>query len=245
MLFCLSHAGGVATTVYRAWQAELAPEHEVVPVDYPGRGTRSHETPDSSPEAVVADVVRRVARQVTPGAPWAVFGHSMGAMVAYRVAAHACHDPALTAPQVVFVSGRRPPGDRPVRPLGALSVDDLVADAVAWGGIPPEVGARPHLARPLLRRLVDDLRLSHDPPGPVAPLTCPLHVLWSDGDPLTRTDRIGRWAQASTGHVGFHRFAGDHFFLGDGAGLAIPLVREVLRQTALDRLPVDALAAPS
>ncbi|GIG21697.1 thioesterase [Cellulomonas chitinilytica] len=241
MLFCLSHAGGVATTVYRSWQAELAPEHEVVPLDYAGRGVRSHEAPDSSPEAVVEDVARCVARQVPPGDPWAVFGHSMGAMVAYRVAARACHDPALTAPQVVLVSGRRPPGDRPVRPLGATSVDDLLADAVAWGGIPPEVGARPHLARPLLRRLVDDLRLSHDPPGHAPVLTCPLHVLWSDDDPLTRTDRIGRWVQASNGYVGFHRFAGDHFFLGDGARLAIPLVREVLRQTAPDRRPVAAV----
>ena len=242
-LFCFAHAGGTATSLYASWQDELGPEHEVVPVDTPGRGTRTGEAPHTSPEALVADAVRYVADRVRPGEPWAVFGHSMGAMVAYRVAALAGREAGVAAPQVAFVSGRRPPGERPVCPLDAADVDGLLADAVAWGGIPPEVGERPHLARPLLRGLLADLRVSHDPEGRVPALTCPLHVLWSDGDPLTRADRIGRWMRASDALVRFHPFTGDHFFLGPGAGLAIPLVREVLRQTAPDRRASAVLSA--
>lgn len=89
--------------------------------------------------------------------------------------------------------------------------------------------ARPHLARPLLRDLLHDLPLSHDLPGSARTLPCPLHVLWSDDDPLTRDDRIGHWALASRATVTFHRFTGDHFFLGTGAHRAIPIVQDALR----------------
>lgn len=229
ILFCLSHAGGTATTVYESWRTALAPEHQVVPIDYPGRGVRSGESAALSTETLLDDVLRVIERQLAPGRPWALFGHSMGAMVAREIALRAQNHPTLGVPQTVFVSGRRPPRDAPVAPLGARSVDDLVEAVTSWGGIPPDIAARPHLARPLLRDLLHDLPLSHDLPGSARTLPCPLHVLWSDDDPLTRDDRIGHWALASRATVTFHRFTGDHFFLGTGAHRAIPIVQDALR----------------
>ncbi|GAA1867696.1 thioesterase II family protein [Myceligenerans crystallogenes] len=241
VLFCLPYAGGDATTLYGSWRAPLAPGTEVVPLDFPGRGRRHREPVAASPEQLVDDVLDAVRRQVRPGEPWAVFGHSMGAMVAHRAAAEASHRTGTTPPRAVFVSGRRPPGDGPVSPVGIGSLDELLANAASWGGIPPDLTARPHLARPLLAGLAHDLSLSHDPVRTPPVLDCPVHVLWSDGDPLTRPDRIGGWALVSRGPVTFHRFAGDHFFIGPTGARALPVVRQVLSsEVAGDPLPGGA-----
>ncbi|MBL0888361.1 thioesterase II family protein [Myceligenerans indicum] len=228
LLFCFSYAGGVATTLYESWPALLGPEHTVIPVDYPGRGSRAAEPLAATPQDLVDDAFATVSRHAGSEASWGVFGHSMGAMVAHRVAARAEREPGLRPPRIAFVSGRRPPGDRPVSPVPADSPDRLLEHATTWGGIPADIAARPHLARPLLRGLADDIRVSHDPDAPAATMTTPLHVMWSAEDPLTDANQIGRWALMSYGTVAFHRFEGDHFFLGPGARHALPLVRAVV-----------------
>lgn len=230
-LVCLSYAGGTASRVYERWAAAM-PEVEVVPVDYPGRGTRSGETPATSRQELVADLAERVGRHVA-GRPWAVFGHSMGARVALRVSRVLSAEDPSAGPRVLFASGSRGPGARPPRGLDAEVTDDeLFEQVVGWGGIPPELVDRPSLRPLVVQNLRADLRLAVDVPGQGAddvPLTGDLHVLSGAQDPLVPAGHLAGWHQTTSGRTVVHTFPGDHFFIGEHAQVPIPLVRESLR----------------
>src|ERR1700720_4333094 len=82
-LFCLPFAGGGAS-VYRSWGSQLPSSIEVCPVQLPGREERYGEPVFTS----LIGLARAVAREMTPflDRPFAVFGHSMGALLAFEVA---------------------------------------------------------------------------------------------------------------------------------------------------------------
>src|SRR6059058_3650797 len=88
-LICFPHAGGSASA-YVPLARALAPEVEVLAVQYPGRQDRRHEPP-------IEDVNRLadLAADVLPtdsARPYALFGHSMGALVAYETALRLSQD---------------------------------------------------------------------------------------------------------------------------------------------------------
>lgn len=242
-LICLSYAGGTASRIYSRWAAAL-PDVEVVPVDYPGRGTRSEEPPASSREELVDDLAERVG-EVVSGRPWAVFGHSMGARVALHVS-HALAAGGPTAgPRVLFASGSRGPGARGPRELDAdLTDDELFEQVVGWGGVPPEIVDRRSLRPLVVRNLRADLRLGVDAPRrgtDEAPLTGDLHVLSGTDDPLVPAGHLSGWHQTTSGRTVVHTYPGDHFFIGEHAQVPLPVVREALRAVA-DRTGAGAPA---
>jgi medium-chain acyl-[acyl-carrier-protein] hydrolase len=82
-LFCLPYAGGGAS-VYRAWAGLLPAEIELCVIQLPGREQRIGEPAYTS----MPDLVAALAEQLAPWAadlPYALFGHSLGALVAYEL----------------------------------------------------------------------------------------------------------------------------------------------------------------
>src|SRR5688572_9848315 len=82
-LYCLPYAGSSAS-VYVRWKRRLPAWIEVVPVELPGRGRRIGEPLQTT----VAGVLDRIASDVRPepGQPFALFGHSLGAILAFELA---------------------------------------------------------------------------------------------------------------------------------------------------------------
>lgn len=83
-LFCLPYAGASAR-MYEAWARKLAPSIVVTPVELPGRGSRAHERPVAGTEALLRDLTAFVTRFCDR--PFALFGHGLGALLAYEIAA--------------------------------------------------------------------------------------------------------------------------------------------------------------
>jgi glycosyltransferase involved in cell wall biosynthesis len=81
-LFCLPWAGGGALA-YRAWREPLASVASVCPVRLPGRESRSAEPPFERMEDLVAALLD--ALEPYTGEPYALFGHSMGAGIAFEL----------------------------------------------------------------------------------------------------------------------------------------------------------------
>ncbi|NEE36596.1 thioesterase, partial [Streptomyces sp. SID7982] len=85
-LLCFPYAGGNAQTYVR-WRRYLSPDIEVCPMQLPGHGERIGEPPRHRWDDLLTDVRTRLEDLTTPQArPIALFGHSLGALLAFECA---------------------------------------------------------------------------------------------------------------------------------------------------------------
>ncbi|KAL6758269.1 Alpha/Beta hydrolase protein [Haematococcus lacustris] len=84
LLFCIPQAGMGAWT-YHALAQQLAPDVEVLPVELPGHNSRMNREALQTDLRALAAQVAAVVRQCSQDRAYAVFGHSMGAWIAYEV----------------------------------------------------------------------------------------------------------------------------------------------------------------
>lgn len=208
-LICFPHAGGSAA-FYRTWAERVSPEIEVAAVQYPGRADRLD-------EAVVHDAETQVRRIVAAlpalhDRPIALFGHSMGAILAYEVARSL--EAAGTPAAHLFVSGCRAahiPGGRRVSELD----DDRLVETLGWmGGTDAALLADTDLRAmvlPYVRgdfRLVESYRHLPDPR-----LSTPVTSIIGEDDKVATVDAAARWAELTSGSFDQRIFPGDHFYL--------------------------------
>jgi surfactin synthase thioesterase subunit len=223
-LVVLPHAGGAASFYVPLCRA-LAPAADVVAVQYPGRQERRSEPCVTDlvelAELVAAALADRLDR------PTVLFGHSMGATLAFEL--------ARRLPVVhVFASARRAPSrwrddDR------VHEGDDaqLIAEVMALGGSSAELLADEEIAAMVLPSLRGDYRAAETyrwTPGP--PLTVPVTVLVGDDDPKVSLDEARAWEEHTTGQVDLHVFSGGHFYLVDHQREVVDLVGDRLRALA-------------
>ncbi len=230
-LVCLPHAGGSASFFFPLARA-LAPAVDVLAVQYPGRQDRRHEPNiDNLPELAdrVADAVRLMDDR-----PFALLGHSMGALLAYEVALRLA-SAGPPAPSHLFASGRRAPSRRRADRFHLSSDEDVLAHLRRLGGPgaaaldDPELRA---MALPIIRndyRAVETYR--HDP---AAVLDCPITVLTGDRDALVTLDDAHAWAAHTTGPTDLEVLPGGHFYLADRNEQVAALVHRRLTATTVD-----------
>jgi surfactin synthase thioesterase subunit len=107
-LFCFPYAGASAS-VYSRWKRLLPQWIEVVPVELPGRGRRLLEPLEITLSGLLERLVGQL--QVAPRQPFAFFGHSMGAVVAFELAYY-LQSWRAEVPMIVFASGTPAPACR-------------------------------------------------------------------------------------------------------------------------------------
>ncbi|HEY4465149.1 MAG TPA: alpha/beta fold hydrolase [Streptosporangiaceae bacterium] len=231
-LFCFAHAGG-GPAFFRPWAAALAPEIAVRRVLLPGREGRL----DEPPFRHIAELAGPLCAALEPylDQPYALFGHSMGAVVAYEVARRFSR-PAGPAPACLIVSGRRAPGlASGRRRLSTLPDDEFLAEVGRLNGIPAEVLSEPELLDVVLPPLRADFELAETyQPLPGGRLSCPVAAYMSTGDPETDYDGVLGWRETTTGEFTVRAFRGDHFYLKGGRPDVLNAVREDL---LLERSP--------
>lgn len=108
-LYALPYAGG-HSLVYRPLQQALA--HSPITLqtlELPGRGKRAKEPLLHDIDRLVEDLFSQLRPQLTPGQPYALFGHSMGSLLAVLLARHLAQTPATPQPCHLFCSGRGAP----------------------------------------------------------------------------------------------------------------------------------------
>ncbi|MGC9671050.1 thioesterase II family protein [Planosporangium sp. 12N6] len=225
-LFCFAHAGGGAA-FFRRWRAALAPAVDVRPVLLPGRESRLDEAPYRRIEPLLDPLCAALEPHLDR--PYALFGHSLGSVIAYEVARR-LSDGGRPGPDCLIVSGRQAPRATSTRrTLWTLPDDEFVAAVGRMGGTPPEVFEHPDLLTMVLPALRADFELSETyRPLPGGRLTCAIAAYLGVDDP--EVDRAGllRWHEETTGEFTTRLFAGDHFYLAGGRPEVLSAVREDL-----------------
>jgi len=211
-LFCFHHAGGSAA-LYRELREELAPDIDVLPVQLPGREGRVDDVLPNRMDALVAELDEQL--DTVLAAPYALYGHSMGALIAYELTRHRIGArPRAAAPELLLLGACRAPHLPNDLAESYQLPDDELADALAAiGGLSPAVLAYPKWLRAAVALTRRDLELCASyRPAAAEPLPCPVHVLSGTGDPLATAAQAAEWAAYTRAGLAAHEIPGGHFF---------------------------------
>jgi surfactin synthase thioesterase subunit len=210
-VFCLPYAGGGAG-LYRAWSGRSVPEAVFVPVQLPGRENRFHEPPEQDFDALA----ERLARAITPwtGERYALFGHSMGGLLAHELT-HRLHEMTGHHAELLAVSACAAPDvERPAWRVHDLPRDKFVMEIRRLGGTPQEVFEDEDLLDLCLPRIRADFSvLASYRHRPRAPLPVPVTALCGTSDPQVPVWSAEKWREHTAGDFTLRLVDDDHFFV--------------------------------
>ncbi|MFR9798060.1 thioesterase II family protein [Streptomyces sp. MS06] len=216
-LFCFHHAGAGVSSFAR-WQGVFGERREVVPVLLPGRDARAAEPRITDPGQLMAELLDSVGPLLDR--PYALYGHSLGALVAHTFA-HAVAGLGLREPDLVVLGAALPLHlPSPLLPDPFPSDHELLCRLVAHGQLPraaleeDEDGVWHRRALPVIR---DDLKLATTlRAAEGGPLHVPVLAVAGREDAVAPVCQVEHWRAYTTAGFALRTVAGGHFFVRDG-----------------------------
>jgi medium-chain acyl-[acyl-carrier-protein] hydrolase len=211
-LFCFPNAGG-GVALLHSWLNGLPGEIDLCPIHLPGREKRRAEPPFVRMESLV-HAVSDALEPFLEG-PFALFGHSLGALMAFELARE-LRRRGLSSPARLFVSAHAPPQiSRSAEPIHQLPEQEFVQGLIRrYDAIPAVVLENKELMEmfiPVLRTDLEILETYMYRPEP--PLICPISAFGGVLDSTVATRQLEAWQQQTSSSFQLHMFPGKHFFL--------------------------------
>lgn len=212
VLFICPH-GGAGPSAYAGWRTLASETTGVVTLQLPGRERRMSDPPRPLAERDFRMAVNEALQLTHEHQRLVIFGHSVGALVAFELA-HRLEQVGRAVSHLV-VSAHAAPAEHldPTRPsLADLSDSDLTEWVVGLGGVEPSFLGPGGLLELILPALRADLVTEHchvAEPGRV--VDCPILILWPSDDPTVTRAAMQRWASRSD-ETRFVVVRGGHFY---------------------------------
>ncbi len=230
-LLCFPHAGG-GSAIYHRWEQQLPPHLTLLPVKLPGREGRLREPAHTSIAALLTAMTPSIASSITE--PYALFGHSMGGLIAYELARKLQNEHNKT-PKLLFVSACRSP-DRfqQTQSLHRLPTEEMIESLIRDFN---ENGESTPAEREMMRAMADTLRAdlqlleTYRHQGP-AQLDCPIIGLAGSEDHKVTASDVNGWRSFTRAAFSLRTIPGHHFFLRQQ--------EQSILQLIASKLPPDA-----
>lgn len=230
-LFCLPFAGGSKYS-YREFESRVPSFMELVPLEYPGRGSRIRESFAPDIQALTEDLYRQIKNKIDHNA-YAIYGHSMGGLTAFLLVQRLLKE--QHAPPVhMFITGTIAPSARSRRALKRhlLPKKEFLEEIKRFDGSPAEILESEELLdyfEPILR---NDFRISETYVyEEMQKLNIPLTVITGTEEDMEE-DEILEWQSLTSYPVDFRRMPGNHFFIFKYAADIMNIISEKLLSTS-------------
>lgn len=230
-LFCLPYSGSSATIFYK-WRRILADDIHLRPLELAGRGTRMREPLYNCVEEAVSDLYEKFLNEYQ-SREYAIFGHSVGGLLAYELAYKIIEKGDVKAPSHLIFSACRPPHlPNEQQVIHSLPNERFMEKIFALGGTSFDVLATPSLAEMFIPIIRADYRLyeTYVYKQREYNLSSPITVLAGAQDKLATPECLTQWKN----HVGnseFHHKVfqnSGHFFIEDCLTETVEAVNQAL-----------------
>ena len=214
-LYCFPYAGGNVVGIYSKWKKYLPENIELELIELAGRGSRSAEKYYHSLDEAVDELFDRIRNDIVRGS-YAFFGHSMGALIALKLAIKLKKE-NFALPAHLFFSGEGAPHECADKKKYHLMPDEVFdTEVMNLGGTPREFFELPELRDFLLPVLKNDFRLSETAVFDLScmPFNTNISVLVGKEEELTPV-QVTAWKDYTSGRCDIHYFNGGHFFIND------------------------------
>lgn len=229
-LFLFPYAGGAAAS-YNGFRQFLDPSVEFRAIELAARGRRMREPNYNNLDDAVDDVFKIIKNELTQ-CPYALFGHSMGSMIAFELA-YKIRDNNLPMPTHIIFSGRAAPyvSREGKRTLHHLADDEFKKELLEMGGTPKQLFDHPELMEVFLPLLKGDFRLTETyiHPEKSVPLDVDITVLSGKEDEDT-PEEVEAFRAHTTKNCDIHYFEGEHFFIHEETKKVLDIINAAIKK---------------
>ncbi len=209
-IFCFHHAGGSAS-VYRKWTLEKK-NMNFVCVELPGKGTRRREPFVGDFTKLLEPLCQSIIK-VTHGKPFILFGHSMGAAMAFYVAEY-LQSKYNVKPEKLIAAGRQAPQDEDPSEFKTWMDDDaLIRELKKYNATPKEILENQELLHFVLPEVRKDYTLNESLIYHGERIDTPIYINCGSKDFGATASIMQRWQSVTTKEFKEKEFEGDHFFV--------------------------------
>lgn len=234
ILFCLPYAGG-SEAIYYKWKEFLDQNIELLPIELKGRGRRFNEEGYKTFKEVIDDIFETIRNKVLDD-NYAIYGHSMGSLLAYELY-YRMDEEGLRIPKHMFFSGNLAPNRIKKDHLDKLPDHEFINEVVKMGGMKDEIIQNEDLMNIFIPILRNDFKIinNYHYVQRKNKISCSISVLNGKGDSFTRED-ILEWKNHCDKETRIYHMDGNHFFINDHA----KTITQIITDTLNDKLLINS-----
>lgn len=227
-LFCLPYAGGSGTVYYR-WSNYIAPSINLYPIELKGRGKRFKETFYESLKEAVEDIFNEIQDKIYDD--YAIYGHSMGSLLAYELY-YKINEIGAKKPKHVFFSGYKAPNVvREKENIYTLANYDFMNKIIELGGTPEELINNKELLEIYIPIIRNDFKIleTYEYKERTNKIECNISILNGKQDSINLEDILA-WKKHTSKKCRIYNLEGNNFFINNNIENIANIINDTLVQ---------------